>query len=263
MRNPLAIRALLALFTPLRILHRLEIENLARIPDGPCLLVANHNMGAVIEIAGILYAWEKRFGFQYDRHAYGLAHHLAFRVPGISHFLRGVGAVRADYVSAKAALDAGAGVLVFPGGNWEATRTFAKRNEVDFHNQRGWIRVAKNSNVPIIPVAVIGGHALNPVFGRSRILAKLTLFDFILKGRWLPLSLGQFLWSGLFLYLTAGALPVPVRILGFVVVFCTTPLFPVWPGKVTLSFGEPISSALPDDELYARVTGVIGARLRS
>lgn len=255
-RNPAIIRALIVIFTPLRLLHRIRFEGLDRIPERPCLLVGNHSIGAVLEIFGILYAWEKRFGFRYDRPAYGLAHRLAFRVPGVALLMKSVGAIPADFESARRALASGS-LLVFPGGNWEATRKFARGNEVDFDGHRGWIKVAKESGVDILPVAISGAYRVNPVLGRSRRLAKLSLFEALLSVRWLPVTVGQFVFATLFFMLTAGTLPFWLVAIGTFYVFCFTPLVPVWPARITIRFGEPIKSTGSDDEIYRDVQSIL------
>lgn len=255
-RNPKIIRVLLLFFAPLRVLHRIRFEGLERIPERPCLIVGNHSIGAVLEIFGILYAWEKRFGFLYDRPAFGLAHRLAFRVPGIATLMRGVGAVPADFDSAKLALSKGS-VLVFPGGNWEATRHFRRGNEVDFDGHRGWIQVAKNSGVDILPVAISGAYRVNPVLGRSRWLAKISLFESFLSVRWLPVTVGQFVFAGLFFAVVATKLPLAFALIGTFYVFCFTPLFPIWPARITIRFGEPMKSTAPNDELFRDVQSIL------
>ncbi len=248
-RDPRFIRLIVALYTPYRMIHRVRFEGLEKIPDRPCLLVANHSIGAVVEIFGILYAWEKRFGFRYDHPAYGLAHRISSRVPLVSSFMTRVGSIPAEFDGAKCALDSGASVLVFPGGNWEATRGFWRGNEVDFGEHRGWVRVAKSARVDVVPISISGSYAVNPVLARSRWLAKLTLLDPLLAVRWLPVTVGQLLWASLFFAFAHRHLPAALGALGTLAVFALTPMFPIWPARVTIRFGDPIPSDRPADEL--------------
>lgn len=258
-RNPAVIRLVATLFEPLRIAHRMRFEGLEKIPEQrPVLLVANHSIGAVLEVFGILSAWEGRFG---DRPAYGLAHRLAFRIPGVASFMRAIGAVPADHAEAKRVLDSGAALLVFPGGNWEATRSFARGNEVDFDGHRGWIAVAKHSGVDVVPVAISGSYRVNPVLARSELLAKLTGFRALLAVHWLPVTVGQLVWTALFLVFVAGDLSWFVAIPGTILVFAFTPLFPIWPARITVRFGDPMPSDGDSDALDRDVQALIRARL--
>jgi 1-acyl-sn-glycerol-3-phosphate acyltransferase len=243
------IRILLFFFTPLRLLHRVRFEGTENIPDCPCLMVANHSIGAVVEIFSILYAWEKRFGFRYDRPAYGLAHRVSSRVPIVSGILERVGSIPAEHGLAKKALQSGASVLVFHGGNWEVTRGFWRKNEVDFGNHRGWVRVAKESGVDVLPIGISGSYRVNPVLGRSRWLAHLSLFDLLFTIRWVPITLGQFVWTGLFVHFASPHFPIAVTVFGAIVTFLFTPLFTLFPAPITIRFGNTISTTLDESDL--------------
>jgi 1-acyl-sn-glycerol-3-phosphate acyltransferase len=255
-RNPRFIRSLLVCFVPFRHLFRIEVTGLERLPDRPCLLVANHSIGAAFEIFGLLDAWERHFASRGGRAVYGLTHRLSFRVPILSSIMGRVGAIPATFESAKHWLKS-SDVIVFPGGNWEVTRRFTLGNTVDFHGHRGWVWVAKESQVDIVPVAITGSYGTNPVLARSRLLAKISLFDFFLGLRWLPISVGQIVWAGLFYFFTRATLPTGVAMFGTFATFCLTPLVPIWPAKIKIRIGDSISSTLPDAELESEVLGVL------
>ena len=70
--------------------------------------------------------------------------------PGLS-FLRKYGTVAASHENAAPALDAGAAVLVYPGGDYEVHRPSWERNRVDFGGRKGFIRLAIEQDVPIVP----------------------------------------------------------------------------------------------------------------
>jgi uncharacterized protein YqhQ len=74
------IARLLRLYRPmLRRFFRAEVRGLERLDHRPCLLVANHSIGAPFEVLALLDAWVRRFGP--ERPAYGLTHTLSFRLP--------------------------------------------------------------------------------------------------------------------------------------------------------------------------------------
>ena len=56
------------------------------------------------------------------------------------------------------ALDGGAQVLVYPGGDLEAYRTTARRNEIILGERTGFVRVAQQAGVPIVPIVAHGAH---------------------------------------------------------------------------------------------------------
>jgi len=160
-----AIAAYTSYFTP-------EVRRLDRVPvDGPALLVGNHS--------GLFYmpeAWTcgqvilERRGI--DEPAYVLAYDLLFAMPGVGPFLRRLGAVPASTSQAEPALARGACVLVYPGGDREACRPWAQRNEVDFDGRTGFVRLALRCGVPVIPVVAHGGHHAVVVLARGERLAR-------------------------------------------------------------------------------------------
>ena len=64
-------------------------------------------------------------------------------------------------------------MLVYPGGDREACRPFAQRNRVDLAGRTGFIRLAMEERVPIIPVICAGAHEQLIVLSRGARLAEL------------------------------------------------------------------------------------------
>ena len=83
----------------------------------------------------------------------------------------------------------GAAVLVYPGGDHEVHRPSWERNRVDFGERKGWIRLALEQDVPIVPVVAIGGQETALFLSRGETLAKLLLLDKTLRLKVLPISL--------------------------------------------------------------------------
>ncbi len=93
-----------------------------------------------------------------DHPAYTLTYDLLFAVPLVGRFLRRIGAVPASGEDATDALAAGALVLDYPGGDWEACRPWTDRNRIDFGGRTGFVRLALRTGVPIVPVVAHGSH---------------------------------------------------------------------------------------------------------
>ena len=132
-----------------RLYYRLELRG--AVPDGPCLLVGNHNFGAYVnpEI------------YILGSHVPGLkqlAHDLLFKVPGVRSVARHFGAIPAKHEDALRALREGHRVAVFPGGAWESFRPSSQRDVIDFKGRSGFVRLAREAGVPIVPVVTAGGH---------------------------------------------------------------------------------------------------------
>jgi 1-acyl-sn-glycerol-3-phosphate acyltransferase len=126
--------------------------------------------------------------FGVERPFYQLAHNLVLASP-FGPMLKRYGTMAASHKHAEAALSAGAAVLVFPGGDWEVHRPSWERNKVDLAGRKGFIKLALNAGVPIVPVVTIGGQETALFLSRGAWLAKLTGADRLLRLKVLPISL--------------------------------------------------------------------------
>jgi 1-acyl-sn-glycerol-3-phosphate acyltransferase len=104
-------------------------------------------------------------------------------------FLRKYGTVAASPDNAQKALDAGAALLVYPGGDWEVHRPITDRNRVDFNRRKGFMRLALEHDVPLVPVVSIGGQETALFLGRGDRLARLFRLDRMFRLKVLPISL--------------------------------------------------------------------------
>ena len=156
--------------------YRGEVRGLGNIPDdGAVLMVGNHSGGNMTpDTVVFTLAFNTYFGV--ERPFYQLAHNLVLSMPGLGS-LRRFGTVAASPGNARKALQAGAALLVYPGGDYEVHRPFWQRNRVDFDGRKGFIRLALQENVPIVPVVSIGGHETALFLTRGEGLARLLALD--------------------------------------------------------------------------------------
>jgi 1-acyl-sn-glycerol-3-phosphate acyltransferase len=124
-----------------------------------------------------------------DRPLAGVAHPLAFHAWPVSTFMRHVGAVPSTRAACAAALGAGVPVLIFPGGDHEAFRPVWQAYRVDFGGRVGFLRVAREARVPIVPLGIRGSHFTMPILWRSRILPWLFVVPRLVGVKRLPLTL--------------------------------------------------------------------------
>ena len=103
--------------------------------------------------------------------------------------LRRYGTVSASHEHAREALAAGAAVLVYPGGDWEVHRPFWQRHKVDFAGRKGFIRLALEAGVPIVPVVSAGGQETALFLTNGSWLARLLGVDESLRLKVLPISI--------------------------------------------------------------------------
>jgi len=189
--------------------YRGEVRGLGNVPEsGPVLLVGNHSGGNLTpDTLVFTLAFSTYFGVERPFHQ--LAHNLVLSYPGLS-FLRRYGTVAASHENARRALRSGAAVLVYPGGDREVHRPSWEGNRVDFGDRKGFIRLAIEQDVPIVPVVAIGGQETALFLSRGEGLARALRLDRTLRLKVLPISLA--LPWGLNVGDLLGHIPLPAKI---------------------------------------------------
>ncbi len=187
---------------------RADVDGLHHLPsEGPVLMVGNHSGGIVApDMFVLVLAFSTYFGV--ERPFYQLAHNLVVSGP-TGMLVRRYGTVAANSRNAELALEAGAAVLVYPGGDHEVFRPSWEEASVDFGGRKGYVRTALKLGVPIAPVVSIGSQETALFLTRGERLAKLTGADRLLRLKTLPFMVGLpfGLQPALF-----GHLPLPAKI---------------------------------------------------
>lgn len=188
---------------------RADVRGLDRIPaEGPVLMVGNHSGGNVPPDTFVFtLAFCSYFGV--ERPFYQLAHNLVVSAPPLAS-LRKFGTVAANPDNARLALESGAALLVYPGGDYEVFRPFWERNKVDFGGRMGYVRLAREAGVPIVPIASVGGQESVFFLSRGQWLAKLLGVDKLLRLKSVPIAIAP-PW-GLVVSDLYGHIPLPSKI---------------------------------------------------
>ena len=209
-RDPRFIRETLPAYRRAAQLYfRPKVRGLEQIPaEGPVLLVGNHSGGTLIADT-FAFAYGFYDHFCPDRLFHQLAHDLVFRVPGLAT-LRKYGTIPANHKNAMAALDGGAALLVYPGGDHETYRPSWRSGEIDFAHRSGFVRLALATDVPIVPVVAIGGQETALFLTRGERLAHLLTLDRLLRLKVLPIQLAP--PFGVTLLDLPGRIPLPSQI---------------------------------------------------
>src|SRR5688572_24760319 len=158
-RDPAFIDATLETYEALlKPYFRPEVRGLENIPaEGPVLLVGNHSGGTLIADTFVFaFAFLRHFGS--ERLFHQLVHDVAVNMPMVARGLRKYGGMPASQANAKRALSRGAAVLVYPGGDFETYRPSWRQDKIEFGGRRGFLRLARDMEVPIVPVVAIGGQ---------------------------------------------------------------------------------------------------------
>jgi 1-acyl-sn-glycerol-3-phosphate acyltransferase len=211
---------------------RAEVRGLARLPDGPAMIVGNHD-GGYIPADALCFgsAYYERAGTA-GRRLFVLMHDFPFRIaPAMTAWLGRLGLLRASRDNAARVLAAGQHLLVFPGGARESFRPYWERRRINLGHRTGFVAAALRRGVPIVPMVSVGAHETLLVLSRGAALARRLPLARRLRSDVVPLWLG----------------------LPFGVGFGPLPNLPL-PAKIEIELLQPIDlrrelgrSARPDD----------------
>lgn len=149
---------MLAFLRGIRGYTRLKVDGLEHVPqEGPALLAANHTgwLGLDYALTALVLHDEVH------RIPRGMVHQAWFMAPQTAQFAAQVGLTKVSKESMTDGLRAGNLVVVFPEGEKGAFRAGTDYQLSEF--ARGFVRVAMEEHVPIVPVAILGGEESNPV----------------------------------------------------------------------------------------------------
>jgi 1-acyl-sn-glycerol-3-phosphate acyltransferase len=219
---------------------RMEFEGWEHIPAAPALLIGVHSGAPLVWDAWTVgVQWWRHFGP--ERPLHGTAHDALMAMPLVGSYFRKMGVLPAHADSITAALAAGQDVALWPGGERDSLRPWIKRDEAVLAGRTGFIRLAIRSQVPIVPVATVGGPDSMPVLATGRRLARALQLDRVARVKMFPIAL-QLPWG-----ISPAMLPeIP------------------FPTKIRTAFQEPVEldgdpeRAQDDDYIEAKYDEVLG-----
>ena len=163
-RYALAVSAMLH-----RRYFRTQVFGIDRIPRGRVLLVANHS--GQVPMDGVLIATALMLDANPPRFPRSMVEKWSAELPFVSTFFPRVGQVVGSPENARRLLGQEETLLVFPEGARGISKTFDQRYQLtDFG--LGFVRLALETQTPIVPVAVIGGEEQYPSIADLKPLAR-------------------------------------------------------------------------------------------
>ena len=203
---------------------RPELHGIENIPAGRVLLVPNHSGqlpfdGMVIAVATLLHATPPRL-------VRAMAERWVSRLPFINELFARAGVVLGDPVNCRNLLLDDQAILVFPEGVKGSGKPWRDRYQLQQFG-RGFMRLALQTETPIVPVAVIGGEESIISISNAEPIAKLFKMPYAPISPFLPI-LGPLAY-----------LPLPV--------------------KFHVHFGEPMRFSGPFDDEDSVIDGKVDA----
>ncbi|AKT41039.1 lysophospholipid acyltransferase family protein [Chondromyces crocatus] len=174
-----------------RFYFRTTVTGIERVPSGRVLLVANHS--GQLPFDGMLIGASMFLDAEPPRIMRSMIEKWTQTLPFVSTCFSRVGQVVGVPENAKRLLDMGAAILVFPEGSRGISKPFSQRYQLREFGL-GFMRLALETDTPIVPVSVIGAEEQYISFGNMERVAKALgmpsfplLPQFLLPGGQLPL----------------------------------------------------------------------------
>jgi 1-acyl-sn-glycerol-3-phosphate acyltransferase len=194
---------------------RVETSGIERVPEGRVLLIANHG-GNTFAYDGAMLAASMFFDHEPPRVVRGMGEYYLPRIPFFNIFMQRFGSVVGTPSNCVQLLDRGEAIMVFPEGERGFLKPYRKRYQLQRFGL-GFMRLALETNTPIVPVGIVGSEEQSPGLARVPWLGRLV------GAPALPITL-TFPWLG-----PLAIVPLPV--------------------KFRLHFGEPMTfEGDPDDD---------------
>jgi 1-acyl-sn-glycerol-3-phosphate acyltransferase len=177
---------------------RVRLLGIENVPaTGAAMLVGNHSGGIPYDGALLLHGIHR--DHPAHRRVRPLVANFAFRAGWMANVVARVGGVRASRETALPLLAAGELVAVFPEGLKGVGKLYRERYRMARFGRGGFVRLAAEAQVPLIPVAIVGAEEIHPIIGKVTALAEPLGLPYI------PIT-PTFPWLG-----PLGLLPVPTK----------------------------------------------------
>ncbi len=148
---------------------RCETFGTENIPEGRCLIIANHSGqlpfdGAMSNMAVFLDRDSPRF-------VRSMIERFVPSTPFVAKFLARCGQILGTPENCRRLLNSGEAILAFPEGVRGLNKTWKDRYRLQRFGQ-GFMRIALETNTPIIPAVVIGAEEQAPAFYNAKRFGK-------------------------------------------------------------------------------------------
>lgn len=153
-----------------RLYFRTECFGISNIPEGRALLVANHS--GQIPIDGAILGTALFMDLDPPRVGRAMIEKWAVSLPFASTFFNKVGQVVGVPENARRLLEMGELLLIFPEGVRGISKPFNQRYQLQSFGS-GFMRLAIETNTPIVPVAIVGAEEQYVNLGNLERVAKL------------------------------------------------------------------------------------------
>ena len=175
---------------------RVQTHGIEQVPPGKVMLIGNHS--GQLPLDATMIAMSLLLEGEPPRVVRAMVEKWAPTLPFVAPFFARIGQVVGTPENCRRLLAAGETIMVFPEGVRGLNKTYDKRYQLQEFGS-GFMRLALETQTPVLPVAVVGAEEQAPAFFDFKAAAKLIGFPSLpitLTGIPLPLPVKYHLWFG-------------------------------------------------------------------
>ena len=176
---------------------RVDAQGMEHVPPGRVLLIGNH-AGNTFAYDGAMLAMAMFLEAEPPRVVRGMGEYYLPQLPWFSTLMHRTGSVVGTPENCVQLLENGEAIMVFPEGERGFVKPFRKRYQLQRFGL-GFLRLALETDTPIVPVGIVGSEEQSPALARLEWLGRLV------GAPAAPITL-TFPWLGL-----GGFVPLPVK----------------------------------------------------
>lgn len=148
---------------------RVITNGIENVPEGRVLLVSNHS--GQLPFDGMMIGASLFFDRDPPRYVRSMIEKWIPRLPYVSVFMARIGQIVGTPDNCRRLLNNEEAILVFPEGARGISKTFDKRYQLERFGT-GFMRLALETDTPIVPVAVVGAEEQAPALYDAKSIAK-------------------------------------------------------------------------------------------
>jgi len=149
---------------------RVQTTGIDNIPEGPVLLIANHS--GQIPVDGMMIVTACLLDMTKPRMVRSMVERWVPTIPFVSWIMARAGQIVGTRDNFRRVVEQGSAILVFPEGVVGINKTWDKAYQLQRFGH-GFMRLALENALPVIPVAVVGAEEQAPSFYNLKSVARL------------------------------------------------------------------------------------------
>ncbi len=149
---------------------RVQVEGIENVPAGRALLIANHS--GQIPLDAMMIATAMLIENEPPRVTRAMIERWIATLPFVSMFFSRVGQVIGTRANAQALLERDELLMVFPEGSRGISKPYSQAYQLEEFGL-GFMRLALQTNTPIVPIGVVGAEEQIPALWNAKWLARM------------------------------------------------------------------------------------------